>query len=325
MLITRGDFIDVWSKLNQRGKGFLLSKLNPSKVNRTKSAFNKSAASSSNWWIIPAVRKRWNQLITGKDDLEYEDYLMDKFFSESKDIKLLSIGSGVSSHEIKLAKHTQICKVVCSDLVQSLLDKASINAKKQGLDNMHFVCGDINNTISTKEQFDIVFFHASLHHFYDIDAFIKETVIPRLKPNGYIIINEYVGVNRLQFPKAQINAINEALSLIPTSLRRRYKTSSTKKKFYRSGLIRMILADPSECVDSDKILPVLHKYCNVIEEKPYGGNILMNVLKDISHNFIDENPEIEQTLQKLFKFENQYLEDNQSDFLFGVYQIKEKN
>ncbi len=322
MLITRGDFIDVWSKLNQRGKGFLFSKLNPSKVNRTKSAFNETAMSAANWWIIPAVRNRWNQMISGDAMKDYEDYLMDNFFADSNDLKLLSIGSGVSSHEIKLAKHSQLSKVVCTDLVQSLLDKASDNAKDQGLDNIQFICGDINETIPTDEQFDIVFFHASLHHFYDIDTFIKNTVIPRLKPNGHIVINEYVGVNRLQFPKYQIKAVNQALSLIPISLRTRYKSKKIKTKFFGSGLIRMILADPSECVDAEKILPVLHKYCEVIEEKPYGGNILMNVFKDIAHNFIEDSPEAIQTVQKLFDYEDEYLKENQSDFLFGIYRVQ---
>lgn len=321
MLITRGDFIDVWSKLNQRGKGFLLSKLNPSKVNRTKSAFDESAISAANWWIIPAVRKRWNHLITNSREVEYEDYLMTKFFPNSNGLKLLSVGSGVCSHEIKLAKHPQLHDVVCTDLVQSLLDKACMNARSKGLNNIRFICGDINKTIPTDEQFDIVFFHASLHHFYDIDAFIKDTVIPRLKPNGYIVINEYVGVNRLQFPKKQINAINLALDIIPKSLKERYKSTSIKNKFYGSGLIRMILADPSECVDAEKILPVLHKYCTVLEEKPYGGNILMNVLKDIAHNFVEDGQEVNQTLQKLFEYEDSYLKKNQSDFLFGVYQV----
>lgn len=322
MLITRGDFIDVWSKLNQRGKGFLLSKLNPSKVNRTKSAFNESAVSAANWWIIPSVRQRWNHMITNQVELDYEDYMMQKFFSNGSNLNLLSIGSGVCSHEIKLAKHQQLTKVVCTDLVQSLLDKASNNAKSEHLKNIEFICGDINETIPTEEQFDIVFFHASLHHFYDIDAFIKSTVIPRLKPNGHIVINEYVGVNRLQFPKNQIKAINQALTLVPQSLRKRFKSNAIKSKFYGSGLIRMILADPSECVDAEQILPVLHQYCHVVEERPYGGNILMNVLKDIAHNFLEDTPEIHQTLQKLFDFEDEYLKENQSDFLFGVYQIK---
>jgi len=239
--------------------------------------------------------------------------------SYRSDLSLLSIGSGVSSHEIKLAKHPQLSKLICTDLVQSLLDQAKENAIAEGLNNMEFICGDINETIPNEKQFDIIFFHASLHHFYDIDAFIKDTVLPRLKTNGHIVINEYVGVNRLQFPNKQIKAVNEALQLIPKSLRKRYKSTAIKNKFYGSGLIRMILADPSECVDAEQILPVLHKYCEVIEEKPYGGNILMNALKDIAHNFVEDNTETRQVLQKLFDFEDEYLKSNDSDFLFGVY------
>ncbi len=322
MLITRGDFIDVWTKLNQRGKGFIISKLNPSKINRTKSAFNESAISSANWWIVPFIRQRWNKLITGDHDIEYEDYFIKKFFSHSNYLSLLSIGSGVSSHEIKIAKHPQFQKVVCTDLVQSLLDKAATKAADIGLKNIQFICGDINKTIPLEEEFDIVFFHASLHHFYDIESFIRDTVLPRLKPNGYIIINEYVGVNRLQFPRHQITAINEALATIPKPLRKRYKSNSFKSRFYGSGLIRMILADPSECVDAEQILPVLHKYCHIIEEKPYGGNLLMNVLKDIAHHFIDEKPKNKKILEHLFELEDEYLNNHQSDFLFGVYQKK---
>lgn len=322
MLITLGDFIDVWSKLNQRGKGFLFSKLNPNRENRTKSAFNKTAVDSSNWWIIPAIIRRWNMKITGSESLQYEDYFISKFFSQSTQLKILSIGSGVSSHEIKIAKHEQVHKIVCTDLVQSLLDKAAEKSSDLGLKNIQFICGDINKTIPMDEQFDIVFFHASLHHFYDIDSFITKTVIPRLKPNGYIVINEYVGINRLQFQANQIEAINQALLMIPQNLRKRYKSKHIKNRFYGSGLIRMILADPSECVDAERILPVLHKYCNVIEEKPYGGNILMNALKDIAHNFVEETNETIETLDRLFELEDKYLKSNKSDFLFGIYQIK---
>ena len=126
----------------------------------------------------------------------------------------------------------------------------------------------------------------------------------------------------MQFPKHQIKAVNQSLTLIPHALKKRYKSNALKKKFYGSGLIRMILADPSECVDADQILPTLHKYCTVIEEKAYGGNILMNALKDIAHNFVHESFEVNQTLQMLFDFEDEYLKKNQSDFLFGVYQLK---
>jgi hypothetical protein len=84
----------------------------------------------------------------------------------------------------------------------------------------------------------------------------------------------------------------------------------------------MILADPSECIDSANILPSLHKYFNPLVEKGFGGDILMHVLKDISHHFVETNEEKEKILNALFEFEDHYLKSNKSDFIFGIYQKK---
>ena len=46
----------------------------------------------------------------------------------------------------------------------------------------------------------------------------------------------------------------------------------------------------------------------------------MNVLKDISHHFINLDSEKNQILEKLFSLEDEYLANNSSDFIFGVYQ-----
>ncbi|MCH7535984.1 MAG: hypothetical protein IH948_09660 [Bacteroidetes bacterium] len=53
----------------------------------------------------------------------------------------------------------------------------------------------------------------------------------------------------------------------------------------------MYLSDPSEAVNSENILPEIRRRFKIIEEKPYGGNILHLVLKDISHNFTEDNIE----------------------------------
>jgi hypothetical protein len=58
----------------------------------------------------------------------------------------------------------------------------------------------------------------------------------------------------------------------------------------------------------------------ILEEKPYGGNILHLTLKDISHNFIKENEESNILLDALFKIEDDFLNgSNESDFIFGIY------
>jgi len=58
-----------------------------------------------------------------------------------------------------------------------------------------------------------------------------------------------------------------------------------KNKIYGSGIIRMVLADPSECIDSENILPSIHKHYETIYEVGYGGNIIKMALKDLSHHF----------------------------------------
>ncbi|SVE63884.1 uncharacterized protein METZ01_LOCUS516738 [marine metagenome] len=127
----------------------------------------------------------------------------------------------------------------------------------------------------------------------------------------------------MQYSKTQIQEVNKALALIPKQYRKRFKTLQLKNRFYGSGIIRMKLADPSECVDSKSILPSLHTHFTTIVEKPYGGNILMNVLKDISHHFIELNTTKEKILNNLFLFEDNYLKSNSSDFVFGIYEKRD--
>ena len=48
----------------------------------------------------------------------------------------------------------------------------------------------------------------------------------------------------------------------------------------------------------------------------------MNVLKDLSHHFVDTNEGKIEILNALFEFEDDYLKSNKSDFVFGIYQKK---
>tara|TARA_Y100000766_G_scaffold120279_1_gene103338 strand:- start:26055 stop:27026 length:972 start_codon:yes stop_codon:yes gene_type:complete len=321
-IITKDDFIDLFSKCKQRGIEYVLSKLTLNRLSRTKSSFNQSKIIHSNWWIIPLVRKRWNILITGKADKTYEEYMMTEVFQDKKKLKLLSIGSGSCSHEITLAKYDNFEEIVCVDLAQNRINEAKEIAKKLCLKKIKFVCEDIFKYKIEDDYYDIIFFHQSLHHIKKVDNFLKTKVSSWLKLNGNVVINEFVGENRMQLSKYQINTINKALEIIPIKYKSRFKTGHIKTKFYGSGILRMMLADPSECVDSSNIIKSLHKHFNPIVEKGFGGNIIMNVLKDISHHFVENNKEKEKILKKLFEFEDAYLKSNKSDFVFGIYQKK---
>ncbi len=143
-LITVDDITDVYSKARQRGVAFLFSKLNLSKLSRTKSAFNETAGQSSNWWIIPRVKERWNLLITGNPKTNYRQYLMNEFLNNSFDLRLISLGSGFCGHELELAAYPNFKEIICLDIAQNRLSEAEQIAREKNLNNMKFVCTDFN-------------------------------------------------------------------------------------------------------------------------------------------------------------------------------------
>lgn len=320
--ITIDDIVDVLHKSKQRGMGFLLTKLNVKGLNRTEKTFSQIDYESADWWIIPKVKERWNLLISGNPNLDYKNYFVENYLQNRKGLRLISLGSGFSHHEIELAKYSNFEEIVCVDIAKARMDEAEAKANELNLRNIKFVCADFNNYSIPSGYFDIVFFHASLHHFNHIQAFVKSTIQNILKPDGLLVINEFVGATRLQFPRHQILKINEALQTIPKEYRIRYKSNLLKTNYYGSGILRMIVADPSECVDSSSIMPAIHSNFQTIVEKPYGGNILMNVLKDISHHFVSLDAEKSKVLEKLFSLEDEYMAANSSDFVFGIYQKK---
>lgn len=261
-------------------------------------------------------------LITGDENVEYEEYFTKKHFSGNETLKMLSIGSGTCSHELKLAELKPNWEIECYDFSNLLMEQTKKTAQEKQLQNIHFFSENVLTQPFEENHYDIVFFHASLHHFDKIDSFLKSVVIKTLKMGGYLVVNEFVGNDRLQFSKEQICTINKAIQAIPKKYRKIYKANFYKKKFYGSGVLRMIAADPSECVDSSSILPAIYKYFDTVEEKFYGNNIIMSALKDIAHHFAVEDDEKTAILKKVFEIEDCFLQNHPSDFVFGIYRLK---
>lgn len=320
--ITYDDLVETYVKISTRGWKFLSSKFTFNSRERTRTAFDDDELEVAHWWIIPEVRQRWNELITGDPMLRYEDYFVRHHLAGRRGLRCLAIGSGVCSHEMRLATYQDtFAEVRCVDLAASLLKQAEREATAQGLDNMRFEVADIYEREFERGAWDVIFFHASLHHFEDIDGLVAQQLKPLLRAGGLIVINEFVGPNRLQYSNELLRAANAALLTLPDHYRQRFKSRLVKRRITGSGLWRMIVADPSECVDSAAILPALRQHMRVVEERPYGGNLLMPVLKDISHHFVGDGAgeEVGELLRGLFDLEDQYLADRESHMTFGVY------
>ena len=319
-LITSDDFLETLAKLRQRGLPFLLSKLRPDALARTRSAFDDPALRAANWWQVPAVRRRWNERMTGHPDQLYEAYVAEKYLAGRRGLRLLSLGSGAASHELAFARLPQFAEVRCVDIAGRLLAQAAAVAAAEGLTNFQTEVTDVNALALPPAAYDVVLFHSALHHFRDVDGIVAR-VRQTLRPDGLLVLNDFVGPARLQWKAAQLAETNRILrEVVPARFRVRYLSRQLKTSVSGPGRWRMLLADPSEAAESDRIVPALRRHFRPLEEAALGGNILTLVLKDIAHHFMrDDDPETRALLNELFRLEDAFLAQHPSDLLFGVY------
>jgi len=320
-LLTSDDIFETYQKIYQRGYLYLFSKLNFSKKKRTKSTFNSFNFDSSNYWIIPKVRERWNYLVSGSKDIAYEQYFVEKYLVGKENLTMLSLGSGTCSHELKFARYPQFKKVICIDFSEKLLGEAKTNATKNEISNIEFIVNDVDKFKINSLSYDVILFHSSLHHFKHIPKLL-ERVYLGLKDDGILLINDYVGPNRLQLKKGQLKEINRLLNDIPKDYRKRVVTNKYKQSVSGPGLLRMLITDPSEAVESVTILPAIRARFDTIEEKNLGGDLLMWIFKDTSHNFVHEDTKTNEILENIFLAEDEYLRHVSSNFVLGIYKKK---
>lgn len=318
-LFNTGDFIDFYYRIRQRGFSFLNQKFKINKLKRTINTFNSTDFATSNFWDIPKVNERLNNKITGNPLLEYPDYVYDKYLKRKNNLKLLSIGCGTGSYEIKFAKYLNFAEIHGIDIAPKRIEYANEQAIRLGYKNLHYSVANINKMELKNNNYDVILFHSSLHHFNNLDYLIGKKIKKALKDDGILIINEYAGPNRFQFPITQIDSINQLLMQIPVEYRKILYTNCIKSKIWTPGRIRIYLSDPSEAINSEIILDTIHSYYNVLEEKLLGNNILMLFFKDIAHNFLENTDETNNLLEYIFTYEDEYLKSHKSDFVFGIY------
>ena len=319
-LISIGDFVDVYYKIKTRGINFLLSKFSRlSYKNRVSSKWD-SFVSQSDFWIIPEITKTWNYKISGDDTLTYEDYVCHKYFEGKENLSLLAVGCGEGKHERNFAKYSIFNNVAGIDISKGSIENAKILAAENNL-KINYYCDDFRKTTLLKDKFDVVLFDSSLHHFDKIDDFLKNNILSILNENGYVIVFEYCGPNRLQWKKSQLKEANKILKSIPLRFRKLIDGKNIKTRVYRPGLLRMLLVDPSEAPDSENLVKSLKNNFKVLEEKKLGTNILHILLKGIAHNFLIDDDETKELIHNLIEKENDFLNlSGENDSIFGVYQ-----
>jgi len=323
-LINIHDFAKFFRKIKRMSIGLTLSKFFYSRSKKVSKQWAPRKNIPIRWGDVPGMAERFNLKISGNPKINYVDYINNKYLKKKSKSNALSIGCGKGIIEVEFAKSKIFKNFEGYDISAEAIKFANKNAKKNKLDKiLNFKTVDVKNLMIPKNSFDIIMTFHSLHHFSNLDKLYKQ-INNALKDDGLFIINEYIGPTRWQWTKRQLEIINAVLSILPKKYRKYYDNNSLKNKEYRPGKLSMILNDPSEAIESSRILPLIEKEFKVIEKKDYGGTILSLLFNEIAFNFIKDDIETKKFIKLCFDIEDTLLETNEIQSDYSVIVCKKK-
>jgi len=324
-LINRHDFTRFVYGLRHGYLQAMLSRLTKGRLGRVKDAWKeKKRGKVATWYMIPSIGKRFNYLMTGNEDVDYYHYVADKYLSNKSGLIALSLGCGQGHKEIKWASLADFKKIEGYDISEDRINAAIAKAEKAGLSKkLVYLQGDIAKLELKRERYDVIFIEHSLHHFSPLEDILIR-INRWLKPDGLFVINEFVGPSRFQWTNRQLEIANGVLSILPEKHKKHVLDECQVKKIIRPSRFSMIMKDPSESIESEKIMPLIKKHFSLIEEKPYYGTILHLLFNGIAGNFIPDDQVTQRLYNLCLEIEDTlaYAGEIGSDFTLAICQKK---
>jgi ubiquinone/menaquinone biosynthesis C-methylase UbiE len=317
-LVNLADLLDLLRK--PKGLLSIAGRLLRGSEKTVKEVWAHEGSPPTNWWDIPAVQSRWNLLISGDRSVDYREYISTKYLFNRQSLSALSIGCGTGEREAAWAQTGRFSRIEGYDLSEARIKEARQGARKKGYDAiLNYHIGNVYHLDLPEHSYNAIFGEQSLHHFSPLrDLLLK--IRKWLKQDGYFIVNEFVGPSRFQWSDRQIAAVNGILSFLPPRYKTLWESTTAKTELTRPSILRMKLTDPSEAVESSKILPLIRELFDVKEIRGYGGTILHPLLSGIAHNFLGQDSETQRLLQISFDIEDALIASGelQSDYVIAI-------
>jgi ubiquinone/menaquinone biosynthesis C-methylase UbiE len=273
------------------------------------------------WSDIPRLRQRWNVLVSVDADSDHIDHFHRKYIAGRTGLHGLSLGCGNGAAVFRWLEKGGFAHILGIDITRSQIEAATETSRQKNVEHAaRFCAADVHTLDFSPHSIDCIFFDHAMHHFVRLDRLLPR-IDTWLKPDGVLILSEYVGPRRFQWTHRQMSAGNKLLRMLPPRLRTWHDSGRVKNSIVRASQLRMYLGDPSEAIESDRIVPLLNQTFQPIELRPCGNTLMHPVLHGIAHHFCNNDAEAAEYLDQLIEGEDRRLASRQieSDFLVAIF------
>jgi ubiquinone/menaquinone biosynthesis C-methylase UbiE len=287
-----------------------------SKTGRVRHTWRETAPPTI-WEDLPWFEARINLLASGDEAVGHMEYLASRHLGEG--LSALSLGCGDGAEELKWAATGRFQRIVGIDVTPELIETATATAASSPhAEVLDFRVDDAETLDIAAHSLDAVIFEHALHHFKPVRT-VLERVQRWLRPDGLVLVNEFVGPTRFQWTERQLEVANALLSLLPRHLRRQVNGRVRTRVVPPSKLAMRM--DPSEAIQSSQIIPLLDELFDRVELRRMGGTLGHLVFARIAQNFSADDPDARRWAQLVFEAEDLLMDSGEigSDFVVGVW------
>jgi 2-polyprenyl-3-methyl-5-hydroxy-6-metoxy-1,4-benzoquinol methylase len=272
------------------------------------------------WHQHPLVTKTYSKRL-GAGSGDMISHLIDNY-GQGK--TCISIGCGDGGIEVALVTRRFCATLKGIDLSPVRVASSNARVPEYLKDRIEFLVEDAEKH-NVQESFDVVLFTHALHHISNLEGMSAAIRDHLMNPNGGILVlEEYVGAVRWQFPPEHVAEIVSLLkdlerdhpNYIPIFRQNPLWDGET---FHLPDPVSVENDDPSETVRSNEIVPVLSNYFKIAKDVPTGGIFFQWIFHN-AYNAL-KTEEGNQIVQKMLDREMEVIRNGivKSDYVFQVW------
>ena len=236
---------------------------------------NREKARDPAYWMAdPLCRQAINRRVSG-DSNEWPLDWFRRVHARDPFARGVSWGCGLGAFERAAIKAGIVRAIDAFDISPRSLEDARREAEKEGIAGISYLAGDFDRPRLEPARYDVVFFHASLHHVRRLERLFR-ALRGGIVPGGAVYVDEYVGPSRTSWTELRLRAAQALLDEVPS-----------EAKLAPRIALPIEPNDPSEAVRSDEIAGFLRRHFEILAWRPYGGQLASLVFPAIAREWIE--------------------------------------